>query len=169
MNKLLRDDGKETTNPNEISQMQKTFYKQLYSNRSTKKITEKQKYLDKIEVSSLNEEDSKKCDGELTAEELLKSIKSFKSGKSPGIDGLTAEFYQKFSGLIIRPLLDALNAGHSTGELSISQKQAVIKLLDKGKDRTLLKNWRPISILNVDYKICTKVIGPNQMGYIEGR
>jgi hypothetical protein len=103
----------------------------LYSNRSTKRIPEKQKYLDKIEVSSLNEEDSKKCDGELTVKELLKkSIKSFISGKSPGNDGLTAEFYQKFSGLIIRPLLDALNAGYSTGELSISQKQAVIKFFN---------------------------------------
>ena len=38
----------------------------------------------------------------------------------------------------------------------MSQKQAIICLLDKKKDRTLLKNWRPISLLNVDYKIMSK-------------
>jgi len=45
-----------------------------------------------------------------------------------------------------------------SGELTTSQKQAVITLLDKGKDRTLLKNWRPISLLNNDYKIISKAI-----------
>ena len=69
-----------------------------------------------------------------------------------------------------------------TGELSTSQKQAIIKLLEKkGKDRILLKNWRPISLLNVDYKIISKalairmkkvlpkIISINQSGYVDER
>ena len=45
------------------------------------------------------------------------------------------------------------------GEMSFSQKQAVITLVEKkGKDRTLLENWRPISLVNVDAKIMSKVI-----------
>ena len=40
-----------------------------------------------------------------------------------------------------------------------SQKQAVITLIEKkGKDRSLLENWRPISFVNVDAKIMSKVI-----------
>ena len=63
-----------------------------------------------------------------------------------------------------------------------SQRQAVITLLQKpGKDRLLLQNWRPISLLNLDYKILTKVIGQriqvvlpdiiheNQSGFVSGR
>ncbi|MCV6606788.1 MAG: reverse transcriptase domain-containing protein, partial [Campylobacterales bacterium] len=64
----------------------------------------------------------------------------------------------------------------------MSQKQAVITLIEKkGKDRSLLENWRPISLLNVDTKIMTKVLATrikevlpsiihhNQTGYIKDR
>ena len=66
--------------------------------------------------------------------------------------------------------------------MSSSQKQAVITLIEKkGKDRTLLENWRPISLLNVDTKIMLKVIASrlknvlpniihhNQTGFIKDR
>ena len=43
--------------------------------------------------------------------------------------------------------------------MSCSQKQAVITLIEKkGKDRSLLENWRPISLVNMDIKIMTKAI-----------
>ena len=66
--------------------------------------------------------------------------------------------------------------------MSVSQKQAVITLIEKkGKDRSSLENWRPISLLNVDTKIMTKVLAArikevlpsiihhNQTGYIKDR
>ena len=43
--------------------------------------------------------------------------------------------------------------------MSNSQRQAVITLIEKkGKDRTLIENWRPISLVNADAKIISKVI-----------
>jgi len=67
-------------------------------------------------------------------------------------------------------------------EISNSQKQAVITLIEKqGKDRTLKENWRPISLVNVDAKIISKVIASriknvlpyvihrNQTGYVTDR
>ena len=66
--------------------------------------------------------------------------------------------------------------------MSRSQKQAVITLIEqKGKDRSLLENWRPISLVNVDAKIMSKVIASriknvlpyivhhNQTGYVKDR
>ena len=55
-------------------------------------------------------------------------------------------------------MIDCFNYAHDHGELSNSQKQAVITLLEKkGKDRRLIKkNWRPISLINVDAKIASK-------------
>ena len=45
--------------------------------------------------------------------------------------------------------------------MSCSQKRAVITLIEKkGKDRTFIENWRSISLVNVDAKIMSKVIGP---------
>ena len=67
-------------------------------------------------------------------------------------------------------------------KLSSSQRQAVIKLIEKkNKDKRFIKNLRPISLLNVDYKIISKalasrlkkvlpnLISPQQMGYVENR
>ena len=68
------------------------------------------------------------------------------------------------------------------GEMSSSQRKAIITLIEKQhKDRTLIENWRPISLINVDAKIISKVIAlrlkkalpniihHNQTGYVEGR
>ena len=56
-------------------------------------------------------------------------------------------------------LVKSFNYAFSEGQLSVSQRRGVITLIPKdGKDEELLKNWRPISLLNVDYKIAAKVI-----------
>ena len=72
--------------------------------------------------------------------------------------------------------------GKHRKQLSASQRQAVIKLLGKkGKDKRYIKNWRPISLLNIDTKILTKtiasklkkvlpkIIKPDQTAYVENR
>ena len=76
-------------------------------------------------------------------------------------DGITVEFYLGFWQLISKTLVreDALNYSHQHGELSSSQKQALITLLEKKeKDRRFLKIWRLISLVNVDVKIASKAI-----------
>ena len=83
-----------------------------------------------------------------------------KNGKSPGSDGLTKEFYICFFGEIATPLVKSLNHLFSVGELSTSQRQAVIALIEKkGREKRLVKNWRPISLMNVDTKVASKAIG----------
>ena len=78
--------------------------------------------------------------------------------------------------------MECFNESFEKGEMSSSQKQAVITLIEKkDQDRCDLQNWRPISLLNVDAKIASKVIAErmkrllpglihgNQTGYIPGR
>ena len=79
--------------------------------------------------------------------------------KTPGNNGLTPEFYKKFWNLLGTLMTDSLNYSYIHGELSNSQKQAIIRLIEKkGKDRRYIKNWRPISLLNVDTKIASKAL-----------
>ena len=79
--------------------------------------------------------------------------------KSPGTDGLSCEFYKVFWDDVAQILITSFNYSYEIGKLSISQRRGIIKLIPK-KDANLnsTKNWRPLTLLNCDYKIATKVI-----------
>ena len=74
------------------------------------------------------------------------------SNKTPGKDGLPAEFYKTFWKDISTLVVSALNYVFESGCLSITQRRGVIKLIPK-KDAELyyIKNWRPITLFNTDY------------------
>ena len=118
----------------------------------------------------------------ISKEECFTALKEFKGNKTPGTDGLSAEFYKYFWPELGADMTASFNYAFQTGSLSISQKRGIISLIPKkNKDKTLLENLRPISLLNSDYKILTKsiakrletvlpkIINPDQTGYIKGR
>ena len=80
------------------------------------------------------------------------------NNKSPGIDGLTTNFYKHFWPLIGNRLTCVLNHALKAGSLSVTQRRGIITLIFKKGDRTKLKNWRPITLLTTDYKILTKTL-----------
>ena len=59
----------------------------------------------------------------------------------------------------LKNCLSLLQQKQNTGELSISQRQAIIKLIEKkDRDKRYIKNWRPISLLNVDTRVISKAL-----------
>ena len=83
----------------------------------------------------LSEELRSTCEGKITYNECFSVLQSFQKNKTPGNDGLTIEFYSAFWSLIGKPLVDCVNYSYEFGELSNSQKQAIITLIEKkGKD-----------------------------------
>jgi len=100
-----------------------------------------------------------KCKGLLTEKECSEVLKIMELGKSPGMDGLPAEFYKVFWKDVSPFLLCCLNKSHQKGKLALTQRRGIISLIPK-KDKALqeLKNWRPITLLNCDYKIASKAI-----------
>ena len=80
------------------------------------------------------------------------------AGKSPGTDGLTAEFYLAFWADIGEDLVEVLNYGFQNGQLSVSQHRGLLSLIFKKGEKRDLKNWRRISLLCVDYKIGTRAL-----------
>ena len=105
-----------------------------------------------------------------------------KNYKSPGNGGITKEFYEFVWDDIKNSLSGSIKKSFISGELSNSQKQAVIKLIEKkDRDKRLIKNWCPISLLNIDTKLISKVIAirlkkdlnnlisENQIAYLNNR
>ena len=104
--------------------------------------------------------DQEKCmlDAELSEKELQQAVYDLKDEKSPGIDGFTAEFKKKFWSLIKDRYTAFINGANQTS-FSAFKNTSVTALLYKEKgDMDDLKNYRPISLINVDLKILTKTL-----------
>ena len=87
--------------------------------------------LDNISLPVINNDFFNLCENHLTEDELFISLKSMQNKKTPGNDGLTKEFYESFWNEIKYVFLKSLKQAKKKGQLSISQRQAVIKLIEK--------------------------------------
>lgn len=106
------------------------------------------------------------CEGLLSLDEVLTALKGMAHNKSPGSDGLPMEFYLAFWETLGSDLVEVLNSSFELGSLPPSQKGALIFLIFKKGDRLLHKNWRPISLLNVDYKLCARALAGRLLGVL---
>ena len=114
-----------------------------------------------LKTSSLNhlsDDNANTCEGKITNEECKKALNEMGIGTSPGSDGFTSEFYKPFWYEVGDDVVQSINNAFDKGELSICQKRGIITLLPKkDKPTDILNNLRPVTLLNVDYKIATKV------------
>ncbi|MDC0525679.1 reverse transcriptase family protein [bacterium] len=95
----------------------------------------------------------------ITAEEIAHVSDHLPAGKRPGPDRIPTKFYKTFSKVISPILEEVYNEAHSTtGSLPPSQKEGIISVLYKKKDRADARNYRPITLLNVDYKILMRIL-----------
>ena len=98
-------------------------------------------------------------ENKISETDLFDSMKSMSNNKTPGKDRLTKEFHETLWDELKTPLMESVNQAFHTEILSISQRQAIIKLIAKNDhNKRYIKNWRPISLLNVDTKILSKAI-----------
>lgn len=125
---------------------------------------------------------SKGLEKDIEEGEVLNVLKHMKNNKSPGSDGYTAEFLKVSWSDIRNYVVRAINCIFLKKEHPISQRLGIISSLPKGdKPRQFLKNWRPITLLNVLYKIISGclsfrikqvldiIISNTQSGFIKGR
>ena len=131
---------------------------------------------------TLSNDQKTRCEGLLTLLDCSQVLRSMAKNISPGSDGLPVEFYLTFWNDIGQLVIDSFNYAFDKGYLSDEQGRAIISLIPKpGKDARYLKNWRPIALLNTDYKIAAKciacrvkkvvnsIIGNEQTGFLKGR
>ena len=176
-----KDDGSVITDTTDMINETRNFYERLYTSEGISQ-EDINRYLQNVTaITALSEEEAILCEGDITESECLEALNKMKPGKSPGDDGLPYEFYITFWDHIKTPLVNSFRYSYINGHLSESQRRAIITLIHKKGNKKQLKNYRPISLTNIDYKILAfalsirlqavldKVIGTQQTAYIKGR
>ena len=183
---LKNDQGETIRKQSDIMKTQCSFYKNLYkenTNTQNRSDTYIQDFLEGAEMPKISGDLRYECELPITEEEVGIAIRQLNNGSAPGSDGLTAEFYKVFWSRLKPIILESFQQSFQLGHVSKSQQKGVLSLIHKGKDlpREHLTNWRPITLLNTDYKILAKTIAirlnkcinglvsQDQCGFIKGR
>ena len=169
ISRIRLSSGRISEDPVEIKKHVRDFYQSLYSRNPTDKsaLTSLSANLKTLD-SSLSED----LDNLISIEELGDAVKQLGRNKSPGFDGLTSEFYQVFWPLLKKDFHEVLTSSLKCKILPYSFRRAVITLLPKKGDLADISNWRPVSLLNTDYKIFAKLLASRLkkcISYVIGR
>ena len=156
------------------------FYSKVFGNNdSNLDFDNLSNIIDNIKIPKVDFPD---LDTPIQVGELGQALKQCKHNNTPGMDGLTSEFLKVFWIKLKYIVTNAINCCFLKRQLPTTLRQCVITCLPKGdKDRSLIKNWRPISLLCVVYKLASGVIACRlrstldlviskcQTGFIKGR
>ena len=158
------------------------FYFQLWGiDESIENSETQDSYVKLLSTSTLEKKESDAIEQLITEKEIELAINHLNKNSSPSSDGLTSEFYKTFAYLLKDDLVEILNDCYFKNNLTSSMKNAIVKLIHKKNDKQDLKNWRPISLVNTDYKILSiilaqrltptskKIISQNQKCGLPGR
>ena len=158
------------------------YYRNLYQSTNDTCDFNLNDILTETNITKLNDTQRNSLEGDISYNEATLVLKNMSNNKSPGSDGFTAEFFKVFWKQTGNFVIRSLNLGYKSGELSITQKQGIITCIPKdGKSKFYMKNWRPISLLNVVYKIgsgciahriktvISSIISTDQNGFVPGR
>ncbi len=150
--------GSITVDPVKINDTFKSFFKTLYSSEYAD-INSQTTFLDSLSIPTISEETKISLDIDITEEEITEAIDNLTAGRTPGPDGLNVDFYKKFKRKLARPILDMFKESFANGVLPESLRYALITLIPKpNKINTKCESFRPISLLNTDVKILSKIL-----------
>jgi hypothetical protein len=159
INKIRNAKGDITTEPEEIQNIIRSYYKRLCSTK-LETLDEMDNFLDRYELPKLNQDQVSDLKSPISPKEIEAAISSLPTKKTPGPDGFSAEIYQTFK----KTLLKLYHKIETEGTLPNSFDEATIILMPKPhKDPTKKENLRSIFLININAKILNKIL-TNQAG-----
>ena len=181
LSSLLDADGNLLSTQTEVMAETKRYYSELYSAEPNPNLQQQQHLLDNV-TAQLSASQKLTLDSDLTLKELTHALSLTPNVKTAGYDGLPYEFYKTFWALLSQDFFDVHHLSlNDKPTLPYSQTTSLLTLLHKKADKRLLKNWRPLSLLNTDYKIVAKaisirfeaisptILSPTQTAHVPGR
>ena len=143
----------------EIQKMFTNYYKTLYTQPQLEGEEQIDQFLRTLNLPNMTEQENKSLITAITEEELNDAISKLKANKSPGPDGFPSEWYKAFRTELLPSLLKACNTALKKSKMPPSWNEAVISIIPKeGRDKLECGSYRPISVLNVDYKLYTAIL-----------
>ncbi|GAM23326.1 hypothetical protein SAMD00019534_065010, partial [Acytostelium subglobosum LB1] len=153
---IYGEDGAATSDPPEIRKAFHSFYSKLYT-KGADDADEHERLLSHWSPDC--REHLQPLEEPITADEVLSAISTTDTSKSPGPDGLTGQFYVTHAEVLAPFLATTFNNMLLDPETITSDfKCGIIHTIFKKGDRLDIANRRPITLLNVDYKLLSKVI-----------
>ena len=154
MRQVYNEKGELITENSNILEQQNIFYQKLYT-----KNAKVQFRIKNWTGRYVTEEQKRMLDSPISLQELTSALTSFKADKAPGCDGFTYEWFATFWKDISGYYYEALQYDIKHKQLHISVRRGVLTLIPKKeKDPFFLKNWRPLTMLSIDYKLFSKVL-----------
>ena len=153
---LRTNDGSIVSHNDDMCRVFSSFYESLFTAEATDPAIANS-LLSNV-LSTLPSTQADHCDGPLSLDECFAALNGMVRGKSPGSDGLPMEFYVKFWPILGTDLVNVLNSCYFAGAISLTQGRGLISSIFKKADRLDPRNWRPITLLNLDYKLAARVV-----------
>ena len=110
------------------------------------------------DIGQLDPAQAASLEGDITLDEYLAALDSCSQNKSPGLDGICYEFYSATKDIIGQQVVNIYNSQLHSGQFIKSFRQGVIKLVSKVKNVPTVSELRPLTLLNCDYKILSKIL-----------
>ena len=170
--KLKKKNGEITRDKEEIAEEIRDFWGKVKNSPDTlpqreEADKEKIEQMMKNTVYKLDEKQMEEIDKEIQVEEVEEAIRRLRLHKAPGRDGIIAELYKEWKEEWAKILTIVFEELRKEGQLTRRLKETSIRLLYKKGDRAEPGNYRPIALLNLDYKILTSVLTYRVRGILQ--
>lgn len=180
--RLTNQQGQIQTTTPDLLQLMHQYYADLYQSRDEDFTPqEMDDFFRDLNTNQLSLAQKTDLDSPIQQQELNKAVVQMKDHKTPGPDGLPIEFYKTFWEKLRKPF-EAMTHQVLEQGFPVDMLRSITTLLGKkDRDPLWLDNWRPISLLNSDYKIIAKtfvnrlnkvlpdIIDLDQKGFVKGR